>query len=139
MKNNLLQKIKTQLENHESRLLDIERVINSSHVKEQINKKTISIGEFLSLIKPKNDTSKALAIGYFLEHYKNFKSFNIKDLKEGFSKAKEPKPVNMNDKVNLNIKKGFIMESEEKDNITGWILTRSGEEFVKNQVKDLNE
>ena len=58
--------------------------------------------------------------------------FNTKDLAEGFRSAKEPPPTNMNDKVNLNIRKGHMMEAKEKkDKSKAWVLTNSGEKFVE--------
>jgi hypothetical protein len=58
--------------------------------------------------------------------------FNIKDLAECFRSAKEPAPANINDKVNSNIQKGYMMEEKEKkDKLTAWVLTNSGEKFVE--------
>ncbi len=50
--------------------------------------------------------------------------------------AKEIVPGNINYKVIMNIKKGFIMEAKEKkDDLKAWTLTTTGERFVKNGLK----
>ncbi|MEM2125724.1 MAG: hypothetical protein QXQ53_04935 [Candidatus Methanosuratincola sp.] len=65
------------------------------------------------------------------------KSFNVQDLEKGFRDAKEKVPVNVNDCVNKNIRKGHMMDAEEKkDGIKAWCLTNSGIEFVDNSLKE---
>ena len=96
-----------------------------------MNKK-ISIKEFILAKQPKDDIQKTLIIGYFFEKNEGITSFNIKDLTNGFERAKEKIPTNINDKVNKNISKGYIMSTKEKkDNLVAWVLTNSGEKFVK--------
>jgi hypothetical protein len=59
-------------------------------------------------------------------------TFNTADLEKGFRAAKEPIPINMNDKVNMCIKNGHMMEAEiKKDNMKAWEITRSGEKYVE--------
>jgi hypothetical protein len=67
-------------------------------------------------------------------------SFNVKDLEGGFRAAKEKVPLNINDKINMNTKKGMMMEADEKkDNFTAWVLTNKGEKFVKNDFKEVSQ
>ena len=129
--------IQKQLEDLEKRVANLEKVIANSTKGvsgDQLkNKKKLSIREFLISKKPTDDVQKTLAIGYYLEKYDNFTSFNTADLQAGYEKAKEKKPLNINDKVNLNIKKGHMAEaSAKKDNKKAWYITNSGEQFVKN-------
>lgn len=100
------------------------------------SKKT-SIKEFLLEKNSLGDVQKTLAIAYYLEAFEGMTSFNADDLKKGFRQAKERLPKNINDKVNMNIKKGHIMNQEEKkDGKKAWEITSSGELFVKNDFKD---
>lgn len=125
--------IRKKLEEHEERISKLESV---SQTKPEIVKKKISIKEFILSKKPKNDVQKTLAIGYFLEKYKNISSFNAKDLKSGFKAAREKVPKNIGDKVQLNIKKAHMMEfKEKKDNLKSWILTDSGEKYIGSDFK----
>ncbi len=99
-------------------------------------KKKTSLREFLITKKPSNDVQRVLAIGYFFEKFKTLTSFNADDLLEAFEKAKEKKPLNVNDKVNMNIKNGHMEEaSVKKDNKKTWYLTNSGVEFIENNFQ----
>jgi hypothetical protein len=124
-----LEAIKKQLEDHENRISELEAMLQS---KPQPVGKKVSIKEFLLMKKPKGYTKKALAVGYYLEKYEGYDCFNVKDLESWFRSAKEPPPKNMNDTVNLNISQGCIMEAgRKKDNITAWVLTKTGEDYVE--------
>jgi hypothetical protein len=125
--------IMKRLEEHEKRIVQLESLV---HTKPEAIKKKISIKEFILSKTPINDVQKTLAIGYYLEKHEGLSSFNKKDLESGFGNAKERSPENINDKVNQNIKKGFMMEAKGgKDNFTAWALTNSGEKYVENGFK----
>ncbi len=97
-----------------------------------LSEKKTSIKEFIIEKSPKGGVNMTLTIGYFLETYEGISPFNKSDLDKGFRNAKEVLPQNINDKVNLCIKKGYIMEAEEKkDSMKSWTLTRSGEQQVE--------
>jgi len=122
--------IKKKLEEHEKR---ISRLESSFQAEPGAVKKKVSIKEFMISKKPNNDVQKTLGIGYYLERYENFSSFNTKDLERNFRAAKEKVPKNAADKVQVNMRKGHMMEAEEKkDNLKAWVLTNSGEEHVEN-------
>jgi hypothetical protein len=100
------------------------------------SQKQLSVKEFLLSKKAKSETQKTLLLGYFLENYLSFSSFNTSDLENVFRQAKEPLPKNINDTVNKNIAKGFLMEAAElKDNKKAWTLTNTGEMAVENNFK----
>jgi|SRR6185437_2068709 len=102
----------------------------------QIPNRKMSIKEFLIEQTPTDDVQKTLAIGYFLETQEALTSFNKSDLERGFRASKEPLPSNINDKVNMSIKNGHMMEAEEKkDSMKAWVITRTGEEYIKNGFK----
>lgn len=124
-----LNQIKKRLDRHEERLTKVESFLVT---KPKTEKKKLSIKEFILLKTPADDAQRTLYIGYYLENYDGLSCFNSKDLEEGFRKAKERVPININDKVNLNIKKGYMMEaSGKKDNLKAWTLTNSGQKEVE--------
>jgi len=126
--------IKKILENHERRISALERKAPLT-ARPSITKR-LSIKEFILSKNLKNDVDKTLAIGYYFEKYEKMDSFNVKDLKRGFHAAREKVPPNINDKINLNIKKGMMMEADDKkENLTAWALTNKGEKFVENDFK----
>lgn len=124
-------KIIEKLEEIEQRLDKLEGV-----PRKQVNEgKVLSIKEFILNKKPSDDIQKTLVIGYYLEHYSGKKSFNVRDLVEGFRSARESVPGNVNDKVNINISKGHMMDArEKKDKLKAWVLTNTGEKFVDNEL-----
>ncbi len=94
--------------------------------------KKMSIKEFIIDRAPGNAVQMTLAIGYYLEHHDGVTPFNGADLEKGFRAAKEPVPANINDKANMCVAKGHLMEEKEKkSSLKAWVLTRSGEEIVQ--------
>ena len=117
-----------KLEDHERRISALEGMPQ----KTKSGGKKLSIKEFIIEKKPSDDVQKTLVIGCYLEHIEGMDKFNVKDLTEGFRLAREPLPANINDKVNLNIKKGRMMVvKEKKDQHKAWYLTNTGEKFVE--------
>lgn len=132
--NDELKKIKETLEDHEKRIALLEKA--SSEKKTRNAYKKVSIKEFILQKQPKNDVLKALAIGYYLEKYESFVSFNAKDIEKGFRDAREKVPPNVSDKIQKNVEKSHMMEAEEKDGLKAYSLTNSGEKFVENNFKE---
>jgi len=129
------EKIIQKLDDHEKRIVILEKSISKGIESEKLEKK-MSIQEYIRSKELKTDVDKTLAIGYFMEKYENLEYYNKTDIEEHFKKAKEKPPLNINDKVNANIKKGYMMEvDEKKDNLKCWYLTNSGMEFCENNFK----
>jgi hypothetical protein len=128
------EEVKKMLDDHEKRISALEKIFAEG--RKQTTKKGISIKEFILAKRPDDDVQKTLVIGYYLEKYEGLDSFNAKDLEDGFRTAKETVPKNINDKVNLNIKNGHMMEAKEKkDNRKAWLLTASGERYIEHDFK----
>ena len=126
----------------EERVSKLEKIISepSPTAKTTGHTKQQSIREFLSSKELDGDTKKTLVIAYFYEVNQNNGPFNTDDIKAGFSSAKFKTPTNINDRVNQNIKLGFIMEHEEKkDGKKAWVLTDSGEKEIENNLNKNNE
>jgi hypothetical protein len=125
----VIQDIMKKLENHERRISALE---GTPVKKMQAEGKKLSVKEFWLTKKPTDDVQGTLVIGYYLEHFELMDSFNRRDLADGFRSAKEPLPSNINDKVNMNIGKGYMMEAKEKkDKLKAWVLTNFGEKLVE--------
>jgi hypothetical protein len=132
-----IQKILDNYEKRISALETLEKIIQTSP---SPTIKKLSIREFILSKSPKGDVNKTLAIGYFFEKYEKMSSFNANDLERGFHAAREKVPLNINDKINLNIKKGMMMEADEKkDNLMAWMLTNKGENFVESDFKEVKK
>ena len=134
MINDNLRKILNRLDAMDARISKIERdtsVVPVQSVATGSSKK-VSPREFILTKKPADDVKRTLVVGYFLEKFENCTTFNISDLEAAFERAKEKKPSNMNDKVNMNIRNGHLEEaSEKKDSRKAWYLTNTGEKMVE--------
>ncbi len=100
--------------------------------------KNQSIKEFLLENPPPTDIHRTLAVGHFLETYAGMSAFTKADLEKGYADARESKPSNIGVNISRCIKQGHLMEaSEKKDNKTAYVVTRSGEQFLKGGYKKL--
>ena len=135
-----IKKLAEKIQSLEERVAKLEaqpsNVVKSAPV--EANKgKGISVKEFIISSKPSGDVQKTLAIGYYLEKYEKMTSFNVDDISKHFQLAKESTPQNINDKINMNIKKGHLMEADnKKDNKKAWVVTNTGEQFLENSFKE---
>jgi hypothetical protein len=125
---------KKRIQDHEERISELEKLLQAKP--NSISKK-ISIKEFILTKNATDDQRRTLTIGYFLEKYAGNTSFNTTDIKKGFREAKIKPPQNINDKVNKNIAKGYMMEAvEEKDNKKAWVLTNTGEQIIESNFSE---
>ena len=127
-----ISKIKKKLEEYENRIANLERKFQS---KPESIKKPMSIKEFIISKNPKSPSQKVLVIGLYLEIHKGMKNFTVKDIEDGFRKAKEQRHINLSDLLYKNAKKGFIAESDNrKDRLKLWHVTTSGGDYVKTKL-----
>lgn len=100
-----------------------------------VREKKQSAKEFLMTKNAGPETQKALVFAYFLEHHEGVTPFNVPDLEATFRAAREKLPKNVNDAVNKNVARGFLMEAKEKkDSKKAWQLTATGERFVEQDM-----
>lgn len=135
-----VQTVEERLADLEKRLGTIEASIRTSAPSDsslqQQKVKRMSAKEFLLSKKPSSAVDKTLALAYYLERIEQLNSFNINDIEDVFQAAREKSPANLNDMINKNIMKGYIMEArEQKDAKKAWVLTSTGERFVENELK----
>jgi hypothetical protein len=125
-----------RLRDLETRVTALEKRFDDGPSVSSARGKRQSAKEFLLGKSIKSETQKVLALGYFLEREEGLTSFNVPDLGTAFRAAREKLPANMNDIVNKNIARGFMMQAEEKkDSKKAWYLTSTGERFVENDMK----
>jgi len=129
-----INELKDRMNQLEDRILKLEEILKTQPSKIE---KNLSIKELILEKDPQDDIQRTLVIGYYLEKYDRLKSFNKSDIEEGFRKAREPVPDNINYKVIRNIKKGHLMETrEKKDKLKTWCLTNTGEKIIEDGFKN---
>ena len=93
-----------------------------------INRK-MSPKEYILIKNPTDDLQRTLVLGAFLE-MNGVESFTIEDLKQVFREARLKLPSNINDRVNKNLAKGYLMDADLKDGKKSWMLTMTGQTFI---------
>jgi hypothetical protein len=120
----------------EARLVRIEsQSVHETVELKGVIKKRLSLREFMNSKLMTSEVQKTLAIAYYLEIHDGMSSFNAQDIKKGYSLAKEPSPRNINDTINKNIQKGYLMDADEKkEGNKAWTLTNSGIGFLEAEL-----
>lgn len=130
-----LTQLSEKMEKLEQRVSTLERILSDKMRKGEpmiSTEKPQSVREFLLTKNAGSDVQKTLIMGYYLEHVMHQESFNVSNLERMFRAAKESVPKNLNDMINKNIGKGYLMEAKEKrDGKKAWVLTATGENFIQ--------
>lgn len=136
-----LKDIRTFLENIEQRLSRIEESLKTSDPnvpKSQsliVPAKSSSAREFILKHSPSDDNQRTLVLGAYIEEGGQ-QSFTAEDLKRVFREARLKLPANINDKVNKNIAKGYLMDGDVVDGKKSWMLTMTGQMFIENGLAE---
>lgn len=125
-------KIKHQLAKLETRVAKLESEQSLPRRRSSVERP--SINEFIITKGISTDTDKTLVIAYYLEKFEGLSESNTDDLSRGFKRAKEPPPGNLNETVNKNVRKGYLMETGQKEGKKAWALTNSGNNFVETSL-----
>ena len=128
--------VKQAILDHEERISALEKLLKGMEPgAPSVVQKKQSAKEFLMGKSVSADTQKVLVLAYYLERSEGLAFFNVPDLEAVFRSAREKLPKNMNDAVNKNVARGFIMEAaEKKDSKKAWNLTSTGERFVEQEM-----
>lgn len=125
--------ISKRMDDLEERIENLEKQFAAPVVATRIKK--ISPKEFLMTKNAKSDPQKVVALAYFLEQVEGMATFSVADLENVFRASKEKVPSNINDSVNKNIAKGFLMDAAEKKDLKkAWCLTSTGERYAETEL-----
>jgi hypothetical protein len=92
-----------------------------------------TIGEFLDLKgNPSKHTDSVAVFAYWLFKVEKKATFNVQDILNCYDRTRKAKPSNVNQIINQNVASHIFAEaSEKKDGLKAWVITRKGEEYVK--------
>jgi hypothetical protein len=92
-----------------------------------------TLGEFLDQKgNPQKHTDVVAVYAFWLFRVEKMDSFNVRDIISCYEKTRKTKPSNPNMIINQNVKTHLFAEApERKDGYKAWIITRTGEEYVK--------
>lgn len=127
-----------RIESLEMRVAQLESRLGNSNISvdtEEKSFKTQSAREFLLTKNPSTANDYTLVLGYYIEQVSGQGYFSADDVRAAYRSAKLPGPKNVNDTINKNIVKGFMMESGLAElPVKTWVLTASGEEYVGKEL-----
>jgi hypothetical protein len=96
--------------------------------------KRLSFNEFIRMVNATSGTDYVVAIGYHLEKMEDLKEFSIKDIKEGFRRAKvsysNPSQALVNAKT-----QGLVMLTSDGK----YVLTSTGERFIESKLHSIDK
>jgi hypothetical protein len=92
--------------------------------------KKTSAAEFLKKSTAKNQSDRALALGYYLEKFGGFSGFTSTDLAQLGKETRQPF-ANASDSVAKLTSRGFMMSAGDKEGQRAYALTASGEAYVE--------
>lgn len=136
-----LKDIKSFLENIEQRLSRIEESLKApdlstpKSLSSVASARSASAREFILKHSPSDDNQRTLVLGAYIEEGGQ-QSFTAEDLKRVFREARLKLPANINDKVNKNIAKGYLMDGDVVDGKKSWMLTMTGQMFIENGLAE---
>jgi len=101
-----------------------------------LQRKHISVGEFIRQIGVKKHTDIVLAFGYYLEKYSGVTEFTPADINACYYDSKM-ESSNTSQMLIQNIRRTRIMESKAKKGESkkkSYVLTHTGEEFIESKL-----
>jgi hypothetical protein len=131
--------LETRLDALETRVKQLEETVANPVQTAPHSGKQQSVKEFLLSATPKTAADKTLLLAYYAEYSIGLAPFSANELEGLFRQAKEKPPANINDMVNKNVGKGFLMEGGAKNNKKTWELTNSGEGYVAHLLSRAGE
>ena len=95
----------------------------------------VSLAEFVkSKGSPRQHGALVVIFGYWLFHKENFKYFSSKDIKKCYDDTRIPESTNTSQYLNDAQGNGYFKRlDEEKDGLTAWTITPTGDEYVEKE------
>lgn len=79
---------------------------------------------------------RVLLAVYHLFKYKNYESITVAEIEEQYKSAYIKKSSNTKMFVNVNIKKGYLMDVDQKDGKSACMITRDGLKYIEEVLKN---
>jgi len=95
-----------------------------------------NFAELVRKTKFKQHTDLVLLAAYYLVLVKGLKSFTITEIVSEYSGAMLKTSSNTHANINVNRRKGYIMESGKKENKMAFMITMSGIDHIENILKN---
>lgn len=128
--------IEERIKDLEERVRCLENSTNSRSVENvSVDQRRLSVVEFAQG-NFDNKTNLIVLFAYYLETYRDTKSFDTAMIDSLFMESRVVKPKNIKDLINKNLKKGLLMDADNNKGVKAWTLTRSGVNKAKELLQE---
>lgn len=94
----------------------------------------MDLTEFLASKKVATHPDRVVAVAYFIYRTQNGAGVTTQDLTDAYSRARVKKPQNFPDVIAACVRRGRLVEGERKDGMKAWVITRTGETYVEQNL-----
>jgi hypothetical protein len=94
----------------------------------------MDLTEFLAAKKATTHPDRVVAIAYYVYRTQNGAGVTTQDLTDAYSRARVKKPQNFPDVIAACVRRGRLVEGERKDGMKSWVITRTGEAYVEQNL-----
>lgn len=100
----------------------------------QIDPAGMDLTEFLAAKKTETHPDRVVAIAYYVYHTQGGAGVTTSELVDAYARARVKRPQNYPDVIAGCVRKGRLVETEPKDGKKCWVITRTGEAYVENEL-----
>jgi hypothetical protein len=92
------------------------------------------VTEFLATRRLDSHPDRVVSIAYY--HFRNFDGQGVttKDLQDAYGRARAKRPQNFPDVIASCVRKGFLADNRRIDGFKTWIITKTGENYVEQDL-----
>lgn len=99
-----------------------------------IDPTAMPITEFLAAKKAETHPDRVVLIAYYIYRTEDGAGVTTAELTDAYSRARLKKPQNFPDVIAACVRRGRLVEGERKDAAKSWIITRTGENYVEQNL-----
>jgi hypothetical protein len=94
----------------------------------------MDLNEFLAQKKGETHPDRVVLIAYYVYHTQGGAGVTTRELADAYTRARIRKPQNYPDVIAACVKRGYIVEGPRKDGMKSWVITRTGETHVEQDL-----
>jgi hypothetical protein len=94
----------------------------------------MDLTEFLAAKKATTHPDRVVAVAYYTYHTQNGAGVTTQDLTDAYGRARIKRPQNFPDVIAACVRRGRLVEGERKDGLKSWVITRTGESYVEQNL-----
>jgi hypothetical protein len=94
----------------------------------------LELVEFLAQKKAETHPDRVVAVAFYVYRTQDGAGVTTKELADAYSRARIRKPQNFPDVIAACVRRGFLVEGERRDGMKSWVITRTGEAHVEQNL-----